>query len=88
MQSQSKSQPAFYRTDELILRITQKRKGLEQAKQFYKRRTKLEDLQYLISGLPIKYNNQGYVIIGVKNWHTHQWKPTQTPGTHHTETVP
>lgn len=72
MQSQSKSQPASYRTDEPILRITQTRQGPEQAKQCYKRRTTLEDLQYLISGLPIKYNHQGYVIIGVKTGaHTH-----------------
>lgn len=58
------------------------RKGLECAKQFCQKRTQSEDLQYLISVLTIKHNNQDCAVTGIKI-STQMNETTQTPDTDH-----
>lgn len=82
MRSQSKSWQAFVETDEQALKIIGERKGLEYTKQFCKR-TKSEDLQYLISVLTIKIQSSSLCGNWHKDKHTDEWNITQTPKTDH-----
>lgn len=85
-QSPSKSSRHFVESDETSLKLKWKRQGREQAHQFCKRRTNLEDLQCLMSILPIKYN---YRDCGdwYKTRHAVQGNTRWTAGTAHTDAV-
>lgn len=79
-QPPSKSSRHFVESDETSLKLIWKRQGQKQANQFCKRRTKLEDLQYLISIFPTKYNNRD-CGDWYKDRHADQGNTRRTAGT-------